>query len=86
MALRERCCGLILSLIAPSPVLRDANWIARPNTDEQLRQKSYHFDARGLGEIAPARYGESFAEQRQLCHPTCSEIAVICVSVTGLPG
>ena len=53
-------------------VLRDANWSARPNTDQQLRQKPNHFDARRLGEIAPARYGESFAEQRQLCDPSCS--------------
>jgi hypothetical protein len=30
--------------------------------DEQLRQKFHHFDARGLGEIVPARYDESFAE------------------------
>jgi transposase len=47
MALRERCCDLISSLIASSPVSRDANWIARPNTDEQLRQKAYHFEACG---------------------------------------
>jgi hypothetical protein len=33
MALREICCVLILSLIAPSPVLKDANWIARLNAD-----------------------------------------------------
>jgi hypothetical protein len=46
--------------------------MARPNADKQLRQKSYHFDAHGLGEIAPAWYGDSFAEQHQLSPPTCS--------------
>ena len=72
MALRETCCGLILSLIAPSPLLGNAHLIARPNGDEQVRQKSYHFDPRGLGEIAPERYCKSLAEQHQLSRPTYS--------------
>jgi hypothetical protein len=45
IALREMCCGLILSLITSPSFLRGAIGTAGPRADEQLRQQAYYFDS-----------------------------------------